>query len=933
MDVEEQLVEELVFEVLERRAAGELGALESVCAAHPAEAAEVRRRVESLASGGFLDVRDDSALPERLGEFQLVRRLGEGGMGVVLLARQPALGRDVALKVIRPEHLFFRGVRARFRREVEAVARLSHPGIVSVYTVGEDNGIPYFAMELIEGASLSEVLTHLRGRDPTRLSGKDLREAVVHVCAERGYSTPERGAEDPLFANSWPDACAWLVREVAQALEHAHQRGVLHRDVKPSNVLLTPTGRVVLVDFGLAAKEGAENITAQGAQLGSLAYMAPEQIAGDAASIGPRTDVYALGVLFYELLSLRPAFSGRDASEIGRHISSGRVESLRSRNEALAADVRTVCTSAMDVDPARRYASAADVARDLTHLLERRPIEARSLGLGLALRRWAQRQPALATALGLGLSAAIVVPALFAAQEVRARRVIALERDAARANLDLALEAIESTLVRVGSRDLRDVPRVDGLRRDLLKRATELYDRLGSPSEDDLRGRLRAARVLGRLASVRRDSGDSEGALRDFAEAEARLRTMLQQHPEHAEVLFELGSVLSFATMLRHLSQPREALAAFEETLGFLRKSVALAPAHRKARIELSRGLLGAAHFFDAAGERDQSRAHYEEALTLAVALREQDRADPEALELWASAQGRLADSDRAEGNDVEAQTRFELLLSETSNLESTSGYLRQLRSLSQQMLARIAGEGEQGERDPRIDQLLEGSYAELAELARDYPSMDSYSSALGSNWSDRGDRARRFGDLAKARECYESGLRTHLGVIERSPQVNRYWRNIGLTRHRLAEVCWLLGDRERAADEADASLEALQHAARVGRLDDVRIDLGQVLRTRVEFAGQLGDFERTVQAARGFLEVLPGSVQPLFDAARSFHYAMQVGFDAGEESAARALLPELAGLLRKILELDASRRADVAQLVRDFGGESEPEFADFVRE
>ena len=144
--------------------------------------------------------------------------------------------------LVRPEQLYFGDARQRFQREVEAVARLSHPGIVPVYTVGEAAGVPYYAMELIEGASLAEVLARLHGRDSARLAGADLRTAVEAICAEKEFAASEAGAGEPLFAGSWADACVWLAREVAQALEHAHQRGVLHRDVKPSNILLTPAG-------------------------------------------------------------------------------------------------------------------------------------------------------------------------------------------------------------------------------------------------------------------------------------------------------------------------------------------------------------------------------------------------------------------------------------------------------------------------------------------------------------------------------------------------------------------------------------------------------------------------------------------------------------------------------------------------------------------
>ncbi|NUP97637.1 MAG: serine/threonine protein kinase [Planctomycetaceae bacterium] len=263
-------LEELVFLYLEEREQGIVSGIAEFEERHPEAARdEVRSRIRSLEAAGLLaTTAAGDPFPERLGEFQLLERLGGGGMGVVFRAQQTSLGREVALKLIRPEQLYFPRAKERFRREVEAVARLAHPGIVPVFSVGEQDGLPYYAMELVEGVSLDEVVARLKGREPARLEGGDLREAIVELCRERGFDVPERAPEGLPLVGAWPDVCAWIVREVAQALEHAHQRGVLHRDVKPSNVLVTPTGRVMLVDFGLASTAGSERITGQGAQLG-----------------------------------------------------------------------------------------------------------------------------------------------------------------------------------------------------------------------------------------------------------------------------------------------------------------------------------------------------------------------------------------------------------------------------------------------------------------------------------------------------------------------------------------------------------------------------------------------------------------------------------------------------------------------------------------
>lgn len=187
-------LDDLVVECLDRMESEGDSALDALCASHPEQANALQSRIRTLRAAGLIGgapVAAAGGFPERLGDFQLVARLGAGGMGVVYRARQVSLGREVALKLIRPEHLYFDGARERFRREVEATARLQHPGIVPVYTVGEERGVPFFAMELVDGASLGDVLERLRGRDPATLSGADLLAQL-----------PGEGSS-PLFDGSW----------------------------------------------------------------------------------------------------------------------------------------------------------------------------------------------------------------------------------------------------------------------------------------------------------------------------------------------------------------------------------------------------------------------------------------------------------------------------------------------------------------------------------------------------------------------------------------------------------------------------------------------------------------------------------------------------------------------------------------------------------
>ena len=406
-------VELLLAECLELPVAERAAAVERAFGDHPELARGMRRRIEALSALGIevLPPEVEAAdFPEQLGDFRLMGRIGGGGMGVVYLAVQTSLKRDVALKLIRPEHLFFEGARERFRREAQAVARLQHPGIVPIYTVGEDGGIPWFAMEHVAGCTLAQVLVELRGRAPESLSGADLHRIVASAAG-----SAEPAPEGSLFERTWVEACLRLALGVAEALEHAHGRGILHRDVKPSNVMVTPDGRALLLDFGLTSAGRGDHVTRTGSQLGTLHYMSPEQVRG--RDVDARTDVYSLGAALYELLTLQVPYRGDDDLETQRLIGDGSPDSIRARNRGVEPDVEIVCLKAMDRDPERRYAGTAAFARDLQNLLAHRPVAARPPGPVLRTRRWVQRHPARATGALLGLLLVVGTPTALLIQE------------------------------------------------------------------------------------------------------------------------------------------------------------------------------------------------------------------------------------------------------------------------------------------------------------------------------------------------------------------------------------------------------------------------------------------------------------------------------------------------------------------------------------
>ena len=312
------------------------------------------------------------------GDYELIEEIARGGMGVVYRARQTNLGREVAVKLLLHGALASTQDVDRFRAEAAAAASLKHPGIVAIHEVGECDGQHYFSMDLIAGRDLAAV---------TREGPLPVRQA------------------------------AEIVALVAQAVQHAHDHGVLHRDLKPSNILLDAVAQPHVTDFGLARRSGdAASLTQTGSLLGTPGYMAPEQAAGNRGAIDARTDVYGLGAVLYQLLTARAPFTGESAPEILKQVVEEEPIAPSLLNRSLPRDLETICLKCLSQEPGRRYASATLVAEELGRWLRHEPILARPISPLGRLARWARRKPlvaALAAALMFLLLASAIGSLVF----------------------------------------------------------------------------------------------------------------------------------------------------------------------------------------------------------------------------------------------------------------------------------------------------------------------------------------------------------------------------------------------------------------------------------------------------------------------------------------------------------------------------------------
>jgi serine/threonine protein kinase/WD40 repeat protein len=408
--------------------------------------------------------------PATLGDFRLLREVGRGGMGVVYEAEQISLRRRVALKVLSLAGGLDDRQLQRFRTEAQAAAGLHHPHIAPVHAVGCERGVHYYAMQFIDGPSLAEVIADLRrqaGLPPIRPDRRALApsEAIegepAHKPATLDDSTtvyrPIASLEAALAAPTPPHAglstersaagrefwqrVARLGVQAAEALDHAHQQGVLHRDVKPANLLLDGGGRLWVVDFGLARLQGDPGMTRTGDLVGTLRYMSPEQALAKRVVIDQRTDIYSLGVTLYELLTLTPAFPGDDRQEVLRRIADEEPPLPQRFDGSIPADLETVVLKAMAKEPAERYATAQDLADDLRRFLEDRPIVARRPSPAQLARRWVRRHRPLVAS--LSVAAALLVAGLIAGLLTYAQKKseLAGQSDAERQKAEVKLYA------------------------------------------------------------------------------------------------------------------------------------------------------------------------------------------------------------------------------------------------------------------------------------------------------------------------------------------------------------------------------------------------------------------------------------------------------------------------------------------------------------
>lgn len=588
---------DLVDRLTARLQAGEVIDWDGVLRDHPEHAEELGRLRPAL---GALDDLSRSGSAEAsgiappavseaggvLGDFRIVREIGRGGMGVVYEAEQISLGRLVALKVLPfagvldPRHV------QRFQNEARAAACLHHPNVVPVHAVGQERGVHFYAMQMIEGRTLAELVRDLRGAKglDAAVPEDEKRSGVQPPPEPATADTTAARAETTVLSAPGPEYFRTVARlgvQAAEALDYAHQIGVIHRDIKPGNLMLDGHGTLWVTDFGLAHLQHAEaSLTMTGDLVGTLRYMSPEQILGKRVPIDHRTDVYSLGATLYELLTLQPAFVGNDRQELLGQIASEEPQPPRRVNKAIPHELETIVLKALEKNPAERYATAQELADDLWRFLEDKPIHARKPTLRRRAVKWARRHQRLLRALvafllltvtGLAVSVLLIWRQMEktgkALAEARANYAAAeAQGQRAEANFREAFWLVEDLLMPFDTeRNLRPLS-VAELREWQTERALQFFAAFSGDQSDEPDIRLERGRAFqsaelfvvqdqskppvdrlrrgiasvhaGRVYQVR---SEREKALAAFRQAIAVFNRLVQDFPDNATYARELG--------------------------------------------------------------------------------------------------------------------------------------------------------------------------------------------------------------------------------------------------------------------------------------------------------------------------------------------------------------------------------------------------------
>jgi tetratricopeptide (TPR) repeat protein len=853
-----------------------------------------------------------TALPAQFGRFEIRRELGRGGFGVVFLAFDTKLRREVALKVPRADALVTPELRARFHQEARAASGLDHINLVQVYEAGEIGVFSYIAYAFCPGVTLTQWLEQ--------------------------WNKPV----------ACTDAAALLVK-LAEAVQHAHNRGVLHRDLKPDNILMTglPEGSSVdgsvkitklrstipkITDFGLAkilpgesSAGGQEVPTVSGAIVGTPNYMSPEQAAGNNRDITTAVDVHALGAILYKVLTGRPPFQGLTQLETLEQVRMQEPTPPRRLCSTIDKDLDTICRKCLQKDPNQRYANAQALAEDLHRYLAGKPILARPVSLGERIRKWAKRRPSAAALIGVSVLALLTLAAggVWHVTQLRAALQLAEDREkesneqwrraehnaveaeqhkrSAEQRYRQAAEAVRLMLSRVGKTRLANMPYMEQLRRELLEDALQFNLGLLKEKNDDPSMRAETARVHREVGGIYQLLGKHREAEEAARASLALFDGLISEFPDKPEYQVEQAvSWNSLGDLLRNLARPEQTEQAIRQGLSILvevTQKFPDVPAYRNLRANSHRNLgthfvslgsskLGEQSFREAVAIQQELTTRYPEVVVYSYEL----ASTLSSLSVALSQQGR---SEEAEKALVHALPLMEKSAAEFGH---SRDYRFELAGVHNNlaMLRLMSNHYQEAEKPCRDAIVIQ------EKLVADYPRVPSYWSDLGGSYHNLFAVLTGLKRWPEATKAFDKAYAIRRRLVTECPDVADYQCDLGDTLAAGARsdksLCQWSNARKLVEMAIGHHLTAFKPNDKNARY---RNGLYQDYNTLAECLVELGEHRDAVKAAAELPKLYPTGNQAQFTAARLIAFcATLAGKDARLNAMERAILLQAYGAM-----------------------------------